>query len=262
MTSSDPYPELRGRTAIITGAAGGIGLATARWLAERGMAIVGLDLPGSALDEVAALRDLGVKATMIEGDVCSATDWETVVGAALKSNGRIDLLFNNAAIPGPIESIMDYDIDAFDRVMRINVTGAALGIKHCAAHMRARGGSIVNVSSISGLGGGSGRMLAYNTSKHAIIGVTRVAAQELAQYKIRVNAICPSPTDAGMISVAEDRIAPDDREAARLVLSAGNPMKRYARTEEIAATVGFLASDSSSFISGVALPIDGGLTAR
>jgi 3alpha(or 20beta)-hydroxysteroid dehydrogenase len=241
--------DFSGRTAIVTGAARGIGLATARRLAAQGMRIVAFDLPDAPFDEVADV------AAVVRGDVTSDTDWAGAVAAAGEG---LHLVFNNAGIAGPIGPLLDYSLDAFDRVMAVNVRGVFLGIQHGGRAMRNTGGCIVNTSSISGLGGGR-FIIAYNASKHAVIGLTRAAAKELATFNIRVNAVCPSPTDTDMIRQAEARF--DGQEAAQRALTAGVPLGRYGKPEEVAALVAFLASEDAAFITGVALPIDGGVTA-
>jgi NAD(P)-dependent dehydrogenase (short-subunit alcohol dehydrogenase family) len=176
--------------------------------------------------------------------------------------GRLDLLFNNAGVSGPIGSILDYDEDAFDQVIAVNLRGVFLGIKHAGRAMRdgGRGGSIVNTSSVSGIAGGR-HLCAYSASKHGVVGLTRVAARELAPHNIRVNAVCPSPTETDMMRVAEEHVAPGDPEAGKRAFANNIPLGRYAQPEEVAGLVAYLASDAAMFVTGTAIPIDGGLTA-
>jgi NAD(P)-dependent dehydrogenase (short-subunit alcohol dehydrogenase family) len=241
--------SLEGKAAIVTGGARGIGLATCQRLAAQGMRVLAFDLADAPFDEVAEC------ATPFRGDVTSDADWAGAVAAAGEG---LHLVFNNAGIAGPIGPLLDYDLDAFERVMAVNVRGVFLGIQNGGRAMRKTGGCIVNTSSISGLGGGR-FIIAYNASKHAVIGLTRAAAKELATFNIRVNAVCPSPTDTDMIRQAEARF--DGQEAAQRALTAGVPLGRYGKPEEVAALVAFLASEEAAFITGVALPIDGGVTA-
>lgn len=253
------WTSLEGKVALISGAARGIGLATSRLLAAQGMSIVAFDLPDAPFDDVLAI---GGKVEHVTGNVISGPDWQRAVGHAVRRFGGLDLLFNNAGVSGPIGPMLDYDEDAFDQVVAVNLRGVFLGIKYAGRAMRdqGRGGSIVNTSSVSGLGGGR-NLCAYSASKHAVVGLTRVAAHELAPYDIRVNAVCPCPTETDMMRLAEDHVAPGDREAGKKAFASRIPLGRYAQPEEVAGLVAYLASDAARFVTGTAIPIDGGLTA-
>jgi NAD(P)-dependent dehydrogenase (short-subunit alcohol dehydrogenase family) len=253
------WNSLEGKVALISGAARGIGLATARLLASRGMFILAFDLPDAPFEDVLAIDG---KVERFAGDVVSCSDWQAAIGQAMHRLGGLDLLFNNAGISGPIGSLLDYDEDAFDRVLAVNLRGVFLGLKYGGRALRdqGRGGSIVNTSSVSGIGGGR-HLCAYSASKHGVVGLTRVAAHELAPFEIRVNAVCPSPTETDMMRLAENHVAPGDPEAGRRAFASGIPLGRYAKPEEVAGLVAYLASDAARFITGTAIPIDGGLTA-
>jgi 3alpha(or 20beta)-hydroxysteroid dehydrogenase len=243
--------DFTGRVAIVTGAARGIGLAVARQLAAGGASVVGFDLPGSGDDAPGFSQ---------HGDVGEAADWERVVQATLARFGRLDILVNNAGISGELGPLTEYDDAEFDRVMRVNTRGVYLGMKHAARAMKANGGAIVNLSSVSGLGGGR-FTIAYTASKHAVVGMTKLAAAELAHFRIRVNAVCPAPTATEMMFAMERTQSPDDPDIVRRAMTKMIPLGRYGEPEEIAQAVCFLASDAASFISGAALPVDGGLKA-
>lgn len=254
--------ELRGRVAVVTGAANGIGVATAALLSRAGADIVALDLEGSEWDGLRqTVTDNGQHLLSFEGDVADEATWSDLAIAVRAKFGRIDVLFNNAGISGPSSPIWDYPTDAFDKVMRVNCRGVFLGMKFAAELMQGGGGSIINMSSVSGLGGGRS-LVAYNASKHAVIGITKVGAVELAERNIRVNAICPAMTDTAMMQSLE--IGKNEAEVAALRghFTAMIPLARYADPEEIGAVVLFLASNASSFITGAAIPVDGGLKAQ
>jgi NAD(P)-dependent dehydrogenase (short-subunit alcohol dehydrogenase family) len=150
--------------------------------------------------------------------------------------------------------------ETFDRVMAVNARGVVLGMKHVAPEM-SEGGSIVNVSSVSGIGGGT-NTLAYTASKHAVIGMTKLAAVELAPRRIRVNAVCPAPTATEMMFDLARAKSPNDIEGFRRSFEQNIPLGRYGEVEEVAAAIAFLASNESSFSTGAVLTVDGGMRAR
>jgi len=255
-------PKLNGKVALITGPVSGIGLAAAHAMSREGADIVGLDLAGNDWSELhEAVSGNGRRLVQIEGDVASEVTWQHVSAIVANEFGRIDILLNNAGISGPRSLLNNYPVEAFDNVMRINCRGVFLGMQTGAVLMQGRGGSIINMSSVSGLGGGR-YLFAYNASKHAVIGMTKVGAVELAPLNIRVNAICPAMTETPMMLTME--IGKSDAEITEMRghLTAMIPMARYANPDEIAAVAVFLASDDSSFVNGVALPVDGGLKAH
>ncbi len=248
------------RIALITGGARGIGAAIGTAFAHDGYDIAIADLPTSDTSTIAhTIAQLGRQCLVCTGDVSRASDWHQWLATIDQHYGRLDVVVNNAGISGPIAAIVDYPDEAFDQVMAINTKGVFLGIKYGAKAMLAygNGGSIVNISSNAGLGG-SPQIIAYSTSKHAVIGLTKSAAKGFATQGIRVNAVCPAPTDTEMVHQLE-RLAGVD--IARQRLTAGTPMGRYGQPHEIAAAVLFLASPAASFITGAILPVDGGSVA-
>lgn len=254
--------RLENKVALVTGAARGIGLAAAVQLAQDGADILAFDLAGSdwaALKTAVSQQDR--KIVIVEGDVGKTEDWEAGLAIARSSFDEIHVLFNNAGISGPARPFWDYPDSDFDNVMRVNCRGVFLGMKMCLPLMRRSGGSIINMSSVSGLGGGQ-LTIAYNASKHAVIGMTKVGAVELAPFNIRVNAICPAMTDTAMMQGLETGKSESDILALRSRFTDMIPLGRYADPAELAAVVAFLASEQSSFITGAAIPVDGGLKAR
>lgn len=252
---------LQDRVAIITGAASGIGLATLDLFLANGAKVIAFDRDEAGLSVAASGRSSDVLAC-IAGDVAEAGDWARAVSLAQSRFGGLDALFNNAGISGPRATILDYDEADFDRVMAVNVRGVFLGIQHAGTVMKASGkGAIVNTSSIVGFTGGR-NINAYTASKHAVIGLTKAAAVELAPFNIRVNAVCPSPTATEMMFKLERELAPDDPASIRAAFASSSPMNRYGEPGEVAAAVAWLCSDGASYVTGTALPIDGGMVAR
>jgi 3alpha(or 20beta)-hydroxysteroid dehydrogenase len=254
---------LRGRAAIVTGGARGIGLAAVDRLANEGVDVLVWDLPSADFSAARALATTASgRVAIFEGDVCRADDWQKAIETALAYFGRLDVLFSNAGISGPTNPVSRYDDDAFDAVMAVNCRGIFLGLKYVGNHLAQQGGGvIVNVSSITGLGGG-GNVFAYTASKHAVVGMTKSAALHYADKRVRVLAICPCPTDTDMMAFAERSIAPDDPASARPLMTQHIPLQRYGKPSEIASVLAFLISDQAAFMTGTIVPVDGGMMAR
>ncbi len=255
----DSY-RLGGKTAIVTGAAGGIGFAVAKLFVRNGCNVLAVDVNESSLrDQVESSGSNQL--SYCTADVTSTEDNARMVELASERYGGIDILVANAGIEGQIRSIMDYEDEAFDRVMAVNVKGVWNGIRAVVPSMIERGrGSIVITSSVAGLRGGA--MLApYCTSKHAIIGLMRSAAKEFAGASIRVNTVNPSPVETRMMRSLEQGMNPQDATAAKERIASTIPLQRYAEPEEVANLMLFLASDESSFITGAVYAVDGGNTA-
>ena len=252
---------LEGRVAMITGAANGIGLAAVTIFLANGARVLAFDQDEAGLAALAAHHAPDTLQT-IRGDVSNAQDWGRAIETAHSQFGGLDALFNNAGITGPRGSILTYPEAEFDQVMAVNVRGVFLGIQYGGQAMKARGGgAIVNTSSIVGFTGGR-NIHAYTASKHAVLGLTKSAAVELASVNIRVNAVCPSPTATEMMFKLERELAPHDPQSIRAIFEANSPMNRYGQPEEVAAAAAWLCSDGASYVTGIALPIDGGMVAR
>ena len=252
-----------GKVVVITGAAGGIGRATAVRFASEGGRILAVDLPGSALDEtVSAVQRAGGRIATFEADVTITADVAGYVQAALDQFGHIDVFFNNAGIEGWVGDLLDYPEDEFDRVFAVNVKGVFLGLQTVGRAMReSGGGAIINTASVAGLQA-TASAAAYGASKSAVVGLTKSAAIALVDDGIRVNAICPGPIETRMMRAMERGVNPDNPEAVHRNLSASTPMRRYGEPEEVAAMVAFLASDDASYITGGIYNVDGGTRAN
>jgi NAD(P)-dependent dehydrogenase (short-subunit alcohol dehydrogenase family) len=235
-----------------------MGLATARAFAESGAAVVLADISQDALDSAtSALTAAGRRAIGVRCDVASEGDVAALVATAVSTFGRLDMAFNNAGIQVPPCDAADEAAEVFDRVNAINLRGVWACMKHELAQMRSQGsGAIVNCSSLGGLVGLPGRA-SYHASKHGVLGLTRSAALEYAPRGIRINAICPGPIETPMVT---EMIQNGELDLAEAVAS--QPIGRLGRPDEIAAAVLWLCSSAASFVVGVALPIDGGYTAR
>lgn len=252
--------RLHGKVAIITGAAGGIGRAAAQRFVAEGASVVAVDLPGDALDETARL--LGESGHAVPADVTDEAQVAAYVAAAVERFGGVDALLNNAGVEGPVTPLVDTPVDAFDRVLAVNVRGVFLGMKHAGPVIGSRGGgAIVNVSSVAGLGGTPG-LVGYGASKHAVIGMTKTGALEFAPLQVRVNAVCPSPVETRMMRALEAGMNPDDPVAAHDMIAMSIPLGRYGEPTDIASLMCFLCSDDAAFLSGAAIPIDGAMKAR
>lgn len=248
--------ELHGKVAIVTGAAQAIGYATAWELAKAGAAVTLADIQNKrGAEAAAALRSDGRAALFVETDVGNPKHLKRMVARTVEKFGKVDILVNNAAILDMRGSVTDETPERWNEGLAVNVRGVALGTKFAAAEMRKTGGgAIVNMASVHGYLSAE-RHAIYDTCKHAVIGLTRQSAVDLGVLNIRVNAICPG---AILSELTEGAWMANEERAA--LTEAVYPLRRVGRPHEIAAAVRFLVSDAASFITGVALPVDGGLT--
>lgn len=241
--------DLKDKVAVITGAAGMIGMATARLMHARGARIVAVDRPG--VDWSAYEAGL---ASIVEADVTDEQAVQAYAREALRLHGRVDIFFNNAGIEGPQAPIPEYPVTDFRRVMEVNVTGIFLGLQAIMPIMIAQGGgSIINTSSIAGIVGATD-MAGYITSKHAVVGLTKVAALEGAPHKVRVNSVHPGFIESRMLSDIVTRLG-----APMNAFVGSVPLGRLGQVEEVAKAVAFLASGEASYTTGSSLVVDGGV---
>ena len=248
--------RLRDKVAVITGGAGSIGAATARLFVAEGARVVVADVDGDALDHVAG--ELGDAATACVADVTDSEQVGAAVALAVDRFGGLDVAFANAGVFGAIAPVAEYPEDVFDRVMAVNVRGTFLLARHALAAMR-DGGSLILNSSVVGLTSDPG-ICAYATSKHALVGLMRTAAKEVAPRGIRVNTVHPGPVDNAFQHRIEVTATGMDEAAAGAAFEGMIPLGRHARAEEVARVALFLASDESSFVTGAAVAVDGGMS--
>jgi NAD(P)-dependent dehydrogenase (short-subunit alcohol dehydrogenase family) len=253
--------RLDGKVALLTGAAGVIGTAAMRLLAERGARIVAVDRNEKPLH--AAIRDLpaSAQALAITADVTQEDEVTDYVRQAIDKCSTIDVFYNNAGIEGDIAPIVEYSLESFRRVLDVNVVGVFLGLKHVLpAMLRQNRGSIINTASIAGLIG-SPDIAAYCASKHAVIGLTKSAALECAATAVRVNCVCPGMIDSRMLSAIVEGRNPGNAPVPTDKIVDRTPARRLGLASEVASIVAFLASDEASYVSGAAYTVDGGRTA-
>jgi NAD(P)-dependent dehydrogenase (short-subunit alcohol dehydrogenase family) len=254
--------DFHGKVALITGAGNGIGRAAALGFARLGAKVVVVDHDQAAGEATTGiLRQQGGEAYFVAADVTRSADVQNYVKLALDQYGAIDCFHNNAGIEGGIAPTHRYDEDMFDRVIAVNVKGVFLGLRHVLPVMLKQGrGSIVNTASVAGLVASPG-MPAYVASKHAVIGLTKTAAGEVARSGVRVNCVCPGPIDTRMIHSLETMLDPEDPNGVGRRYQSNIPLGRYGTAEEVANVVIFLASDMASNITGAHYVVDGGRTA-
>lgn len=249
--------RLEGKIAVVTGAAGVIGSATARVLAERGARLVAVDRDGDGLRRAVNQLPASAEALAITADVTSETEVAGYVRAAVDKFGTIDVFYNNAGIEGDIAPITRYSLESFRRVLDVNVVGVFLGLKHVLPVMLEQNkGSIINTASIAGLIG-SPDIAVYSASKHAVIGLTKSAAIECVGTGVRVNCVCPGLIESRMLSAIVEGRNPGAAPVANEKLVDRIPARRLGRPAEVASVVAFLASDEASYVSGAAYPVDG-----
>jgi NAD(P)-dependent dehydrogenase (short-subunit alcohol dehydrogenase family) len=254
---------MQGRVALVTGSASGIGRVTARLFAREGAKVIvttDVNIEG-AQETISLIREAGGEAFFVKCDVSKEKDVEAMVAKAVDVYGSLDYAFNNAGIGPdgiriPVVSVVDCPVDIWDRTMDVNLKGVFLCMKYEMKQMlKQKYGSIVNTSSVGAFKPLPG-FAAYDASKTGLIGLSKAAALEVATSGIRVNIVCPGPTERTRLIENLTSTHPDERERTLNVI----PMHRMAEPEEVAEAVIWLCSDASSFVTGHVMPIDGGMT--
>jgi NAD(P)-dependent dehydrogenase (short-subunit alcohol dehydrogenase family) len=245
--------RLEGRTAVVTGAGSGIGLATVRRLAADGANVVAVDIDVDAGDKAASEAD-GI---FVQADVTNADDVARAFTVAMETYGSVDIAFNNAGISPPDDdSILSTGLEAWRRVQEVNLTSVYLCCREAIPHMQRQGnGSIINTASFVAVLGSATSQISYTASKGGVLALSRELGVQFAREGIRVNALCPGPVNTPLLT---ELFAADPERAARRLVHV--PMGRFAEASEIAAAVAFLASDDASFITASTFLVDGGIS--
>lgn len=250
--------QLEGKVSLVTGGGSGIGKSTALEFAREGAKVVVADVNSAGGEEtVTQIRSGGGEAIFVHADVSRAAHAEAMVEAAVEAYDRLDCAHNNAGIEGIRVPTADFLEDEWERVIAVDLKGVWLSMKYEIAQMMKQGsGAIVNTSSIAGLIGMKGST-AYGAAKHGVIGLTKTAAVEYATQGIRVNAVCPGAISTPMV----ERLMGRDPEREAMYMSI-QPIGRFGTPEEVGQAVVWLCSDASSFVTGIAMPVDGGTVAN
>jgi len=252
--------DLAGKVALVTGASAGIGAAVVEALVDAGASVVLADIDAAGLERTAGVLPADRVASIVT-DVADSVAMQAAVDLARTRFGGLDIAVLNAGIEGKVANIADYPLETFDRVMAVNLRGVFLGLKQCGPAIAARGGgSIVLMSSVAGVQGTPG-FSAYTASKHAVVGLMKCAALELAPQGIRVNTVNPGPIETRMMRSIEDGLSPGEGEAVHQGLAGTIPLKRYGTSAEVARLTLFLVSEAGAYCTGGLYLVDGGMTA-
>ena len=253
--------RLKGKVAIITGATGGIGEATAKLYLDQGAKVMLVARSQEKLNTTISKLGGGENIAHYVAEADNEKQTASAVQAAIDTFGGVDILLANAGTEGIVSPIESQTYEDFEHVLKVNVIGVWLAMKYCVAPMKARGGgSMIAISSVAGMIGFPG-LSAYTASKHAVFGLVKTSALELAESKVRVNAIGPGPIANRMMQSLEDQMDPEDSQGMHDAIEELIPMKRYGTDNEVANMALFLASDESSYSTGSIFMVDGGFIA-
>lgn len=253
MSSQPAQNRFQDRVVLVTGGVSGIGAAATRRFLSEGAKVAVLDLDQKVLDDFAGTLDAADRVMTAQCDVSDSASVDAAVAKVAETFGQIDVVINNAGIGG-VGRLDEVDDDAWNKVIAVDVTGVFHVARAAMPHLVASKGNLVNTASISGLTGDQ-QMIAYDTAKGAVVNFTRATAVDYGHDGVRVNAVCPGPVQTPMLNEALEH------EDIRQTYAERIPLGRTTPPEEIAAVMAFLASDDASFVTGVNLPVDGGLTA-
>jgi NAD(P)-dependent dehydrogenase (short-subunit alcohol dehydrogenase family) len=250
---------MKGKRAVVTGAASGIGRASALLFAKEGASVLAVDRSEEALAEtVAAITKAGGTAHALTADISKEADSQAIVANCIAALGGIDAYYANAGISGEHVPITEYTVEMMERVLAVNLLGPLLAVKHAAPPMvAAGGGAIVMTASVAGLGGNAGAVV-YSATKAGVINLAKSAASELIGTGVRVNAICPGLIETGITRLLFERAREKGTQGK---IGQLNPLQRHGVPEEMANVALFLASDEASYVNGHAVVADGGLSA-